>query len=69
MDEKPFDPWISLAAEICNRGIKENDTAFLNSEWYDTLKSTVFEWNNMQDARRSTGEIRRTARSVYDKDR
>jgi len=58
-----MDPWISLAAEICNRGIKENDTAFLNSDWYKELKAAVFGWEALKDNRLNIQDIKNT-RSV-----
>lgn len=53
-----MDPWISLAAEICNRGIKENDTAFLNSDWYRELKSAVFGWEDIKNTRCNIQDIK-----------
>lgn len=53
-----MDPWISLAAEICNRGIKENDTAFLNSDWYRELKSAVFGWEDIKNSRGNIQDIK-----------
>lgn len=43
-----FDPWIQLAAAICDHGIQENDTSFLQSEWYTYLRDTICEYNTMK---------------------
>ena len=39
-----IEPWIQLAAAICEHGSQENDTTFLKSDWYDYLKDTVLQW-------------------------
>lgn len=39
-----MEPWIQLAAAICEHGRQENDTAFLKSDWYEYLKDNVLQW-------------------------
>lgn len=45
--------YMQLAAAIVNSGIKQHDTAFLNSEWCSTLISTVVEFNKRFDSHKS----------------
>lgn len=33
------DPWAKLAEAIIDSGVKANDQLFLNSEWFEFLKS------------------------------
>lgn len=45
--------YMQLAAAIVNSGIKQHDTAFLNSEWCATLIATVVEFNKRFDNHKS----------------
>lgn len=53
MDDPTFNSatigcWVALAAAICNTGIKEHDTRFLESDWYKELTEAVAEWDKIK---------------------
>lgn len=58
-DANQIDCWMHLASAICATGVKENDTRFLESDWFDYLQTNIAEWDKLRNRKQNISYLQR----------